>query len=468
MTESVTFADRRKLWLWYAAGAAAFVPTLWLHYVGEEAIFPIASLEMWFRGEWAQQILLGANVQHNPLFNWIIIALCQLVGWEWMLQVARLVSIGATVSTGLVLAWLVRRVFGDREFAAFAAVVYLMLGDVALYRGWLAYVDPLFGFFVFSAVACLWVACREQRLPLLALGVASLTAAFLTKAFTAYVFYGVAAFVLFWEQEYRRFLLSPASLAIHAAGVAAVAIWLGFLPATEGQGPRMFQEIVDKLALVSVLDYVVKLVAYPVETLLKLAPAALLAVYYTWKRTGGMESASSAFRTAAAIAALNYLPYWLAPQSHTRYLVPIYPLAALVFAHVIWNAGPAALMTTLRWFIALLALKLAFVSVLFPYYQKVYRGENYAWVAGEILTRTAGHPLYTTNDSASGLAVTAYLDVLRQPQPPLVFPPAHWDNGFVIAYTRDPSLGQVAQRYQLGGKDLYLLCRGAACKSVIK
>lgn len=113
----------RKLWLWYAAAAAAFIPAIGFHYVGEEAIFPKASLEMWFRGEWVQQILVGLNHQHNPLFNWIIIAVCRIIGWEWMLEVARAVAIGATVSTGLVLAWLALRVFEDRRFAAWTAVV---------------------------------------------------------------------------------------------------------------------------------------------------------------------------------------------------------------------------------------------------------------------------------------------------------------------------------------------------------
>ena len=458
-----TLAGRSKLWLWYAAAGAAFLPAVGFHYVGEEAIFPISSLEMWYRGEWMQQILVGANHQHNPLFNWIIIVLCQLVGWEWMLQVARLVTIGATVSTGLVLAWLALRVFGDRHFAALAAVVYMMLADLVLYRGWLAYVDPLFGFFVFSAVACLWVACRERGIALLVLAIVSLTAAFLTKAFTAYVFYGVAAFVLFLDREHRRFLLSPPSLALHAAGVAAVAVWLGIVPANEGQGPRMFKEIVDKFGFSGALDYLVKLVAYPLETMLKLAPAALLALYYARKRPQEADPARAAFLTAVAITALNYLPYWLAPQSHTRYLLPLYPLAALVFARVIWSAGPAALATTARWFGVLLAIKLALVLALFPYYQKTYRGENFAVVAKEILERTREYPLYTSNVSASGLSVAAHLDIMRLPTPPLTLPPAQWDSGFVITYEPDSKLGEIAARYQLGGKDLYLLCRGSAC-----
>lgn len=458
-----TMSLQRKLWVLYAAGAAAFLPVFGLYYVGEEPIFPLVSLEMWHHGEWLRQILFGANLQHNPLFNWIIIHACQLVGWEHVLAVARTVTIGATVSSGLVLAWLAGRVTGDRELAALSALAYLMLADVVLYRGWIAYVDPLFSFFVFSSIACLWVASRERRLALLALAVAAIVTAFFTKAFTAFVFYGVAAFVLAWEREARRFMLSPASLAIHAVGATAVGIWFGVVLAEEGQDARMFKEIVDKLALVGVWEYLAKLFGYPAETFLKLTPAALLGVYYAWKRRHVATDAAPVFRTAVAIAALNFLPYWLAPQSHTRYLLPLYPLVALICACVIWSARPASVAVTLRWFYALLAVKLVFVAALFPYYQKVYRGENYMLAARAILARTAGQPLYTTNVSASGLNVKVHIDLARLGQPPLAFPPAKWESGFVMAYTPDPKQGQVVEKYRLGGNVLYLLCRGHAC-----
>jgi 4-amino-4-deoxy-L-arabinose transferase-like glycosyltransferase len=455
----------RGLWLWYGAGAAAFLPALGFYYVGEEAIFPKASLEMWYRGDWVRQFLVGINHQHNPLFNWIIIAACQLVGWEWMLQVARAVAIAATVASGLVLAWLAQRLFADARFAAFAALLYLGLADLALYRGWLAYVDPLFGFLVFSAMACLWVGCHERSAALLALAVAALTASFLAKAFTAYAFYGTVGLVLLLERGQRRFLLGPASLAIHAAGALALWVWLAATPGTEGQGLRLLKEVFDKFGFGSAAEYLVKLVAYPAETALKLSPPALLALYYARARPWRQDPQRALVARAAAIAALGFLPYWLAPQSHTRYLVPLYPLAALLFARVLWSAGQAARAAAVRGFVALLALKLVFVLALFPYYQRTYRGENYAQAARAILERTQGHALYTTNVSASGLSVAAHLDLLRLPAPPLAWPPAQWESGFVIAYTPDPALGRVAERYRLGGNELYLLCRGSACEA---
>jgi hypothetical protein len=454
----------RKLWVLYALGALAFLPAVTFHYVGEEAIFPLVSLEMRYYGEWVRQLLYGQNLQHNPLFNWIIIGVCQLIGWEWMLEVARAVTIGSTVSSGLVLAWLVRRVFGDAAFAAFAAVVYLMFADVSLYRGWLAYVDPLFGFLVFSSVALLWVACHQQRYALLAFAVVVLSAGFMAKAFTAYVFYGTAALVLLFDRNFRRFLLSPASIVIHGGGAVALAIWLGALPAVEGQGPRMFKEILDKLMLEGGISaYLIKLIRYALETVIRTAPAALIAGYYLWKHRGKPVAGSGAFNTAALIALLSYAPYWLAPQSHARYLMPIYPMLAIVFAHWIWRARPQSIAVTVKWFYAFLAIKLVFVLALFPYYQKVYRGENYEQLAHTILNRTAGHPLYAVNVSASGLSVKAYIDLARLPQQPLAFPPPGWESGFVIAYEPDPKLGEVAAQYRLGGNFLYLLCRGAAC-----
>jgi hypothetical protein len=76
-----------------------------------------------------------------------------------MLVVTRAITIAATVLSGLVLAGLAQALYGSRLFSAIAAVIYLTLLDLFLYRGWLAYVDPLFGLLVFAAMAL------NRRLP---------------------------------------------------------------------------------------------------------------------------------------------------------------------------------------------------------------------------------------------------------------------------------------------------------------
>jgi 4-amino-4-deoxy-L-arabinose transferase-like glycosyltransferase len=454
----------RSWWLLFAVAAATFLPALGFYYVGEEAIFPISALEMWFHGEPVKRLLFGADLQHTPLFAWLIIPPASLFGWDAMLVVARGITITATLLTGVVVAWLTQALYGNRIFSAFAAVVYLTLADLFFYRGWLAYVDPLFGLLVFSAIACLWLACERRRYSLLALAVVLLYAAFMAKALTAYVFYAGAGLVLLCRADYRRFLLSLPSLALHAAGAALLAGWLMIFASNRAQGSRMFSEILAKLAPENLGSYLGKLVVYPLETLLCLAPAGIIALWLVLRqRSTGPLVADTALKTAAWIALVNYLPYWLAPNSHVRYLLPLYPLAGLVIARLLWLGGPQLLRLTRRWLIGAIVLKLIVVMVVFPLYQARYRGANYAETAQVILDQTRGHGLYTSNVSASGLSVAAYIDVARLPQPPLTFPPAQWTDGFVMAYQPDPQLGQVAAQYRLGGNELYLLCRGAAC-----
>jgi len=448
--------------------ALSFLPALGFYYVGEEAIFPISSMEMWQHGSWMKQYLYGTDMQHNPLFNWLIMPISALVGWEHMLVVTRSLTIAATLGSAAVLAWLAQRLFGQPTFAAFAALGYLTMADVSLYHGWLSYVDPLFSLWIFAAIAVLWVAVTEQRFAGLVLSGLLLTAAFLSKALTAYVFYAGALLVLLFGAKERAFLLRWPVLAVQTLIFSAPALWFALLPGGQAQGGRMADEIAQKLAGSGWGSYLIRLLVFPLDSLAWLAPLPLLAVYF-WARKRNQPDAPEAarfFRLASWMVLLNFLPYWLSPNGGMRYLMPLYPLLALVAARLIWLSGEAALNTARRWMIAALVLKLIAVLALFPYYQSHYRGKNYDEAAQDILRLTQGYPLYVTDVSAGGLNVAAYIDQRVYPAQALQWPPAQWQSGYVIAHTADPALGQVYHSYRLGGDDLFLLCRGAACQAV--
>jgi 4-amino-4-deoxy-L-arabinose transferase-like glycosyltransferase len=454
----------------FAAAALSSLAALPLYFVGEEGILAITSLEMWHRGEWLHLWLFGGDQSHGMFANWLIIPVASMFGWDKVLQVTRTIMIVSTAATGGVLFLLVHRLYRNHGLAVFAAAVYVTFADVLFYRGWLGYRDPLFGFLVFSSVATLWIAAKERRLGWLGASCVLLTLAFLTKGLTAYVFFASAAVILALQARERSFLLRPTVLFLVVLSALAPLLWFQFVLGGTGTGARMTSEILDKLSLEGAGAYALKLVAYPVEVLLRLAPASLLALFYLYRQPAarGVLASDVALRTALLIGLLGFLPYWLAPQSHIRYLAPVLPLFALVIAVAIWSSGERPIVTTTKWLWAAVALKMIVVLAVFPYYQQHYRGENYAAAARDITARTTGHPLYTNNVSASGLSVAAHIDILRLPLPPLTFPPAKWDSGFVIVYEPDATLGRVTQRYRLGGDDLYLLCRGTACNSVIE
>ncbi len=453
-------------WLCFGLLALSFLPSLNFHFVGEEAILPLTSLEMWFRGDWLHHTIYGLPVGHNPLFNWLLIPLASALGWEHGLLLSRLLMVASGLLTALVLAGLARRLFGDPGFAAFAAAIYLSLGDLLLWRGALAYVDPLFGLFVFGSIASLWLACERRSTAWLLAAMTALTTAFLAKTLTAYVFYGAAGFVMLFRREYRHFLLGPASIAVHAAGLGAAAYWLGIVVGEQSHGRWMLHEILLKLTPESAGAYLRRLVAYPADVLARLSPPCALALYLILrKRVTAPEVAGAHFWTAAAIAGLNFLPYWLAPQGGIRYLIPIFPFFALVFARLIWRSGEEALRLVVRWLIAILVLKLVFVLVAYPYYQASYRGENYLAAAKDVLSRRGDRRLYVNDLTATGLSVVTHIDILQLPSPPLEWPPESWDDALLLTEVPQAEKDQVLTKYRLGGDDLYLVCRGAACPS---
>ncbi len=460
------FDTSRQWWIFYALCALSFVPALRLYYVGEEPIAFITSFEMWHRGEWFTHTIYGLNALHNPLFNWLHVPLASAAGWEHGLAAARFLMAGSSVLTGLVVAWLARELFQDRTFAAFSAVVFLTLGDLFVYRGWLAYADPMFMFYVFSGIASLWVACERRNPWLLVVAAVAVTAGFMLKAITAYTFYGGAGFILLFRKEYRAFLLRPASLLIHALMFAWPVIWFLLVLEGGGQGTRMLGEMLDKWSGKSFGEYLLKLLEYVGHALFNLSPAVALAAYYLWRRRGGAlqpETHAAHVHTALAVALLNLMPYWLAPQSQVRYLLPLYPLFGLVIARVIWRAGASAVRTSAAWLAGLLALKLVVVSVGYPIYQATYRGANYLDAAQEIYQTTRGFPVYATDVTSAGLSVVAYLDLLLLPAGPVVWPPKEFESGFVVSDRPYPETGPIVKSWQLGGNKVHLICRGAAC-----
>jgi 4-amino-4-deoxy-L-arabinose transferase-like glycosyltransferase len=467
---SVSPVAPRAAWLLFAAAMASSIPTFWFYLVGEEGILLNNSVEMWQRGDWLRLWLFGIDHKHGVFANWLIIPVASVLGWDKAPGIARAVMVLSTAATGLVLYVLVLRLYRDVALAAFAAVLFVTFGDVLFYRGWLAYRDPLFGMLVFAAIAALWLAAREQSARWLPVVIVCSALAFLTKGLIAYVFVGAAVFVLLWRAAPRAYLLKPLTIAAAVATLILPFLWFRLVAGDPSQGGSMLGEIASKLEPAGWLAYLWKLAAYPAEIMLRLAPASLLAIAAVYKMPAVLKDAAAEveWRTALAIAFAAFLPFWLAPQSHFRYVLPVVPLLALALAVVLLRAGEASVQSAMKWLWMAVALKLILVLVAFPYYQNHYRGENYTATARVIVERTRGHPLYTQNVSASGLSVAAYINLQRLPEESLRVPPREWDNGFVIAYDADTNLGLVIKRFRLAGNDLYLLCRGMACEKAAK
>lgn len=458
--------NRISLLLWLAA--LSFIPALGFYMVGEEGSYTIISMEMWHNHDWLIQTIYGNNLQRPPLITWLTIPVATLIGWSHILIAIRLVTVAATLGMTAWLYWLTRKLFADNAFALFTALTCLSLADLLLYRGWLSYTDPMFGFFIFAAIASLWVGCEDKNRGWLALSIIWISCALLTKAITAYIFYVTALFILFRQPAHRRFLLSPASLLILSATLIVPFVWFASLPQLGGQSGSMMSEITRKFSEFDSMAYLQRLVLYPLDKLLWLSPAPLLALYLLWrKRIVLAETRPDHMQTAILIAGLSVLPYWLSPQGGIRYLVPIYPLIALISARLIWRCGHAGQQLALRWFTGLIAFKFLFVLFLFPYYQSHYRGENYVAIAHKINKETHGYLLYGDDSRSIGLNIIGQLDIDRLPLEPILSPPANWNNGFLLTAKPSDDMSILVEKIVVAKDAIYLFCRGAACRKNI-
>jgi len=454
----------RMMWSIFWVGAASFGPMLFLQYIGEEAVYTIIAQEMAASGEYLSTTLYGQSYGRPGLYSLAILGLSRIFGEQHILIAARLITASATLLTALTLAWLIRRVFQDRLFAAFGAAVFLS-GDVLLRRGWLAYSDPMFSFFVFGAMACLWVAMEERHYGFLVLAALGLIGSFLTKVPTGFVYYGVLAAVLLWRHRNRTFLLSGWSLLIHLGAIAFPIAWNYGIA-----GSSIFQTVSEQ-ALSGVREsdasgliyFVEHFCVYPLRQVWHFMPISVIALYCLWsRRPPPLSLRNNSLIIAGITAAINILPYWLFPESRARYILPIYPLLALCMSYVVLHSGRYVIDLSVKALIGGVGVAFVLACVGNPLYQHYFR-PSYANVAESIAARVGSAPIFATDHTAVGLSIVAELNERRRSRPPITIPPAAFTSGFVLADKPDPSIGEIAAILDLRRKCRYLLCRGDSC-----
>jgi 4-amino-4-deoxy-L-arabinose transferase-like glycosyltransferase len=441
---------------------ASFFISLGFPYVGEEGVYTISSYEMWYYGHFFYPTLFGVPYWRPPLFNWLIIPFAAYFTWNHVLVVARFVTASATIASFFMLLWLSKHLFKNTQFGLFAGLIFLT-SDALFYHGWIAYADPLFAFFSSSAIIFLWLANLEERYGLVWLAAFCLIAAFLTKALTAYIFYMLSLGVIIIHKRNKAFILQPHCILPQLLAFGFPVLWDSIVHGITGRA--MLGDIFHKFDHVSVFGYVQQLFMFPLELGCRFLPASLLAVFYYLKKE--MQAISFNLKnlnTLTGIILFNFIPYWLGPHTGIRYVLPLYPFLALFIAVILWHLPKVAFSKVIIW-LALTVVAKNIGLIFFYYYQQHYRGD-YSQVAKQIMQEAGRFALYTNNDVAMGLSVTAIIDNLRYPAPPLRRPLfASEQSYFIISDKADPQLGQPYRIFAVGKQKslIYLLCKGSAC-----
>lgn len=459
---------QRVLWIYVIIAALSLYSTLWLPYVGEEGVYTIGVLEMLHSHQWLSATLMGVFYGRPPLMSWLMIPLVKLFGVAYVLEINRFIVATATIASGVVMYYGLRYLSKSALFALLALVVYFT-GDTLMRHGWLAYSDPLLGFFTLCSIMALWLSLDQRSYLWMLLACAMVIASFLCKSLTSYQFFAVAGLVLLWRHPQRWFLFRPLNIIIYAITIAFPWLFTAFA----GQ-PYMTSMLATLLstsfAPPTVTAYLYQVVIdQPLMLLLRLMPFSVLACYSYWRSDAHTEIGKSVAMIAIAIALINFAIVWFGPVwPEARYYLPVYPLFATFMAYLLLNSNGLSMKALRVVLIALLVLKALFVMYFYYFHESVQYRPDFTSQAQRYLHLSRGYPLYVSpgaKDSAPVNSLVARIDQYQWPKKPLsVNGNIAWDNAFMITINPLADSQEVA-KFLFRNTYVYLYCRGKACQS---
>lgn len=438
------------------AAVAMLLPLPIMQYVGEESYYTLGAYEIFVTQEWWHQSIFGIAWPKTPLYNWLIIAVARIIGWQHLDIAPRIVSVVASWGSAFVVFVMARRFFSSYEHAPWlAALIYLTMGEIFFWYGWLGYADATFSFFIFSAIACMWVAVEDERFVWLAGSLALISLAFMVKNISCYALLGAATLVLL--QRHHRWHLLKKPWFMLPALLTLTGPWLYQYFAVR-IGSNSSVAILDALRNFtgySLLDYLSHWISYPALFLARAFPVTLLIIWFYW-REKQRYTFDSNLMTLAWILLAGLAPFWLSASGTPRYMIPFYGLLALLLTGLILQLDAKQSKLVLRAMALIIILKIPYSFVVLPYIKDWRPERDIKAVVEDILQTTEDKSIRTRDDVATGLSIGAYLDV-RLPAEQYI----RWYDGkekqvYILCDTKIPELGEIVKSYRLRGDDVFL------------
>ena len=307
-----------------------------VQYTGEESVYTVSAYEMWYHERWLNPTLYGEPYHRPPLINWLIIAIASVIGWEYSISAVRIVSAVATFASAGLVFWFLRRQKSNAEVAVLGALIYLTMWQVIGGYGWKGYSDALFGAFTFAAMLYGYLSIKEASYKWLILAVVAAYLGFLTKALTSFVFLLSALFITALLEKKLVYLFRMLLPVFVGLAGALVWSWYAIAPTGDKMATGMLSDIIDRYLAINFSAFISHLGIFPLETFLNMLPASAVLLYIGYKG-GVFRAKNTSVSVFGLIALVGFLPYWIAPLSHSRYLMPIYGFVAIYLTFLIQN-----------------------------------------------------------------------------------------------------------------------------------
>jgi 4-amino-4-deoxy-L-arabinose transferase-like glycosyltransferase len=349
----------------------SFLPNLDTYqFRNEESLRTTIAYEMFKSSNYAQPYLLGEPYYNKPpLFNWLIVLYSQFLGWSEI--TGRAVSLTFLVLCSLLLVIFTQYLFRNLKLSLLSALIFITFGNVLFFYGYLAEIDMTFTFFVFSLMVCAYMWSEKDSIFwVLATGFLTGIGA-LTKGLPSYAFYGSTLLALGLYKKDFGMIFSKKAMLSHLVSLLLPTFWI-----LNTHDPTLYLKTLFYESFSRVVDGNFSrwrhMITFPLLTFKDTLPNSLLffiAIYFLLKHSK-LEFPHT-LKKLFLIFFVNYLPY-LISNSAGRYILPLYPLLAIMFSYYISRALENANYKKIFYTTIGLALifRVLYGFLFFPYYNE--------------------------------------------------------------------------------------------------
>ncbi len=368
----------------------SMITNLWvLEPRGDEPLRLTLAYEMYLRGDFIQPTRLGALYFNKPpMFMWLVNFSANFTGWN--ILAVRVLSVIFTFLTSLVVVLFAYKVLRNRFTAFIAGLSFITFADILFYYGFLGEIDATFTFFIAVMIFSQYLGFSRDNERFIVFSGLIAGVAFLLKGFSAYGFFGLTfiALALYYRDYIRLFSRSfifsyilavfiPAVWLIQTADPVSYLKMMLFEVSTRAEGSKDFYK------------FLTHLISFPIQNIKQtLLTSALVLFVLARYRVKILKHPIKAF---LLVILLNYIPYLLFAGGEgmytvdARYVVPLFPLVAVIFAYILVKPQRDWIIKTF-FALSIIAILLRFIYgfVIFP--QKAHKSGSIEKISADIVS----------------------------------------------------------------------------------
>ncbi len=338
---------------------------------GDEPLRLTLAYEMFIRGDYIQPTRLGQLYFNKPpMFMWLVVIFSKFVGWN--ILTVRLISVFFTALTSLFIVLFTYRIFKNLFLSLVAGLTFITFADILFYYGFLGEIDATYTFFVAVMMFSIYFGFSKER-PIFILIAGFLAGViFLFKGYNAYGFYGLTILALaIYYRDYTK-LFSKEFILSYIISVLIPILWLIQTADPVKYLQTMFYEVSSRAeGSKDIRKFFTHIISFPIQNIKQTLLTSLLVIFVLIKyRVKILKHPIKAF---LLILLLNYIPYLLFAGGKgmytvdTRYVVPLFPLVAVIFAYILVRAKREWIVKTFFILVIIsILLRLAYGLVYFP------------------------------------------------------------------------------------------------------